>query len=90
LTHVAAQRRSLSARSGSLKEFIERILRVHRGRMAVKDVTAAVLTSGYKSRHKTLRHSVHKLLAAMPHIIQVARGQYRLRAWRAAVVPVAP
>jgi hypothetical protein len=78
LTHAAGQRPS--ARKGSLKEFIERVVRAHRGPMAVKDVTTAVLKAGYKSRDKTLRHSVHKLLAAMPHVAKVARGQYQLRA----------
>jgi hypothetical protein len=79
LTPAAGQRRSASARKGSLKEFIERVVRIHRGPMAVKDVTAAVLDAGYKSQQKTLRHSVHKLLTAMPHVIKVARGQYQVR-----------
>jgi hypothetical protein len=78
--HAAGHRRSTSARTGSLNEFVERVLRAHRGPMAVKDVTAAVLKAGYKSRDKTLRHSVQKLLAAMPDVIKVARGQYQLRA----------
>ena len=47
--------------------------------MAVKDVTAAVLKAGYKSRDRTLGHSVAKWLAAMPNVVKVARGQYRLR-----------
>jgi hypothetical protein len=47
--------------------------------MAVGGITAAVLEAGYKSRDKTLGHTVAKLLAAMPNMVRVARGQYRLR-----------
>jgi hypothetical protein len=47
--------------------------------MAVKDVTAAILKAGYKSRDKTLGHTVGRLLATMQHVVKVARGQYLLR-----------
>ncbi len=76
---VTGQRRIPGAREGSLKDFIGRVLRARRGPMAVKDVTAAVLKAGYQSRDRTLGHSVAKLLAAMPNVVKVARGQYRLR-----------
>ncbi len=56
-----------------------RVLAAHRGPMIVRDIAAAVLKAGYKSRDKTLGHTVGKLLAAMPNAVRVARGQYRLR-----------
>jgi len=77
---VAEQRRAPAGRQGSLRDFVGRVLRAHQGPMAVKEITAAVLKAGYQSRDKTLGHTVAKLLSAMPEVVRVARGQYRLRA----------
>jgi len=79
VARVTGQRRTPGARGASLRDFIERVLRARRGPMAVKDVTAAILKAGYKSRDKTLRHTVGRLLATMQHVVKVARGQYLLR-----------
>ncbi len=79
---VTTRGRGAAARQGSLKDHIARVLGARSGPMAVKDVAAAVLKAGYKSRDKTLAHTVGKLLAAMPNTVRVARGQYRLRRYR--------
>jgi len=76
---VTTHGRGAGARQGSLKDHIARVLGARSGPMAVKDVAAAVLKAGYKSRDKTLAHTVGKLLAAMPNTVRVERGQYRLR-----------
>lgn len=66
-------------RKGSLKDCIRRVLSARKGPMAVKDVTAAVLKAGHKSKNKTLDKSVGTTLTQMPKVVKVARGQYRLR-----------
>ncbi len=65
-------------RTGSLKEHLEQILH-GRGAMSVKDITNEVMSSGYKSRNKTLAKSVGLALTQMPNVAKVARGQFRLR-----------
>jgi hypothetical protein len=71
--------RGSARRPGSLKEFVERVLRGRRGPMSVKDVTAAVLKAGYETKNKTLDTSVQIALANMPNVRRIARGQYQLR-----------
>ena len=65
--------------SGSLKDFILRVLRGRVRPMRVKDITAAVRKAGYATKNRTLDKSVGNALAATPQIVKVARGQYRLR-----------
>ena len=79
VARVTGRRRTPGAREGSLRDFIGRVLRARPSPIAVKDVTAAVLKAGYQSRDRMLGHSVNKFLAAMPNVVKVARGQYRLR-----------
>jgi len=79
-----APRRSASAatagsrtRTGSLKYYIERVLAAG-GTMSVKDITAAVLRAGFKTKNKTLGTSVGIALSQMPNVKKVARGKYAL------------
>jgi hypothetical protein len=64
---------------GSLKDFVGRVLQVRGGPLSVKDVTAAILKAGYRTRSKTPSKKVQIALAHMPNVVRVARGQYRLR-----------
>jgi hypothetical protein len=75
----AGRARGGGARRGSLREYIERVLRGRSRPISVKGVTAAVLKAGYRSKNKTLDKSVGVALAEMRQVVKVARGQYRLR-----------
>ena len=66
-------------RRGSLKEHILRTLSAGGGAMAVRDVTAGVLRSGYRSKNKTLAKSVGIALADMSEVAKVGRGTFQLR-----------
>jgi uncharacterized C2H2 Zn-finger protein len=72
-------RRGGRTRPGSLKSHIEGVLRGHTGAMAVKDVTAGVLKSGFTTKNKTLAKSVGVALSQMPNVRRVARGKFRLK-----------
>jgi hypothetical protein len=64
-------------RRGSLKEFIENILRSG-GVMAVKDITESVMQAGYPTKNKTLAKSVGIALAQMHTVEKVGRGKFKL------------
>lgn len=66
-----------SPQPGSLRAHIEQVLRAHRGPLTVRDITAAVLRAGFRSRDKELPKSVGKYLAAMPNVVRLARGVFR-------------
>ena len=51
----------------------------HRGPMTIKEVTAAVLRAGFESRNMELPKTVGKFLAAMPNVVKVDRGVYRMK-----------
>ncbi len=72
-------RRHPAFRAGTLPAYITQVLHAHRGPIAVKDVAAAVLKAGYKSRDKTLPKTVGKYMAAMPGVQKVGRGVYRAK-----------
>lgn len=74
-----APRGRRGVRAGSLRDHIERVLRARRGPVQVRDVTAAVLRAGFKSRDKELSKSVGKCLTSMPGVVKVARGTFRLK-----------
>lgn len=76
---AARGRRGARPRKGSLKDFIGNVLRVRKGPVAVKDVTAAVLKAGFKTKNKTLAKSVGIALSQMPGVMKVSRGLFRLR-----------
>ncbi len=66
------------ARAGSLKAYIEKVLGAG-DVMSVKDITANVLKSGFKTRNKTLGTSVGIALSQMSNVKKVSRGKYALR-----------
>jgi hypothetical protein len=72
-------RRVGKTRPGSLKSYVERVLRTRGGAMAVKDVTAGVLRAGFKTKNKTLAKSVGIALSQMPAVRKVSRGTFRLK-----------
>jgi hypothetical protein len=71
--------RSGGAREGSLKDYVGRVLAASGSAMMVKDIAAAVVKSGYKTKNKTLATSVGLALADMGSVKRVSRGQYRLK-----------
>ena len=76
---VARRRRGTKPRGGSLKEYIARVLRGLTKGKSVKDIAAAVVKAGYKSKDKRLSQSVGKALAQMNKVTKVGRGVYRLK-----------
>ncbi len=64
-------------RPGSLKAHIAQVLRGG-GVMAVKDITAAVIKAGYKSKNQTLAKSVGIALTEMAGVTKVGRGKFKL------------
>ena len=66
-------------RRGSLKYYVDRVLRARGRAMAVKDVTAAVQRAGFKSKNKTLGKSVGIAMSQMPNVRKVSRGTFRLK-----------
>jgi hypothetical protein len=68
---------SSGARAGSLKEFIVQVLR-GRGVMRVAEITNAIKRAGYKTKNKTLSHSVSVALTEIPGAKKVGRGQFRM------------
>ncbi len=64
-------------RPGSLKAHIAQVMRGG-GVMAVKDITAAVVKSGYKSKNQTLAKSVGIALTEMAGMAKVGRGKFKL------------
>jgi hypothetical protein len=67
-----------AARPGSLKSYIADVMR-GKDVIAVKDVTAAVLDAGYKTRNKTLAKSVGIALTEMKQVRKVGRGRFRMK-----------
>jgi len=67
------------AREGSLKSYIERVIRAARKPMRRVEITAAVLKAGYKSRNKTLAKSVGVALRTMPSVKRIGRGVFRAK-----------
>lgn len=66
-------------RRGSLKEFIGKALAAGGRVMSVKEITAAVVRGGYKSKNKTLAKSVGIALTEMSEVRKVGRGRFRLK-----------
>jgi hypothetical protein len=66
-------------REGSLKAFIAKVMAAHPGSIAVKDITAAVLSSGYKTKNRTLAKSIGIALTQMPEVTKVGRGLFRMK-----------
>jgi hypothetical protein len=68
-----------SAQPGTLPEYIRQVMHAHRNPMTIKEVTAAVLRAGCKSQDKDLPKTVGRYLAAMPDVVNVDRGVYRMK-----------
>lgn len=66
-------------REGSLKDYIERVLRSGGASMSVKDITAGVLDAGFQTKNRTLDTSVGIALTQMPNVTRVSRGMYQMR-----------
>ena len=66
-------------RPGALKDRIAAVLATRKGPMAVKDITAAVMKTGYKTQNKTLAKSVGIALTQMPEVAKVRRGTFKLK-----------
>ncbi|MFO0838883.1 MAG: hypothetical protein U1D55_10175 [Phycisphaerae bacterium] len=66
-----------AVRSGSLKDFICRVLS-GRGVMSVKDITTGVRSAGFKSKNKTLSKSVGIALTELPGVNRMGRGRFRM------------
>ncbi len=65
-------------RPGSLKDVIHGVLAGAGGAMAVKDIAEGVVSSGYKSKNKTLAKSVGIALTDMKGVKKIGRGLYGL------------
>ena len=76
---VARRKRGKGPRAGSLKDYIGRVLRGLVKGKSVKDITAAVMKAGYKSKSKDLTHAVSKALVVMKNAVRVGHGVYRLK-----------
>lgn len=73
-------RRGRPPRSGSLKEFILKVLTAAGDVMAVKDIAEGVVKAGYKSKNQTLAKSVGIALRELSAQVQkVGRGRFRLK-----------
>jgi hypothetical protein len=64
---------------GSLRSYIDQVLRTSGQRMRVAEITAAVRAAGYPTHNKRLGHSVAKLLAVMATVAKTGRGVYRAK-----------
>ena len=65
------------AREGSLKSYVERVLRATRRPMRRAEVAAAVLKAGYTSRNKAFAKSVGVALRTMPGVKKIGHGVFR-------------
>jgi hypothetical protein len=65
-------------RPGSLKAYILDVM-TGSGVMAVKEITAGVLSAGYRTKNRTLAKSVGIALTEMKNVAKVGRGRFRLK-----------
>ncbi len=66
-------------RAGSLKQYIDAVMRKAGKPMRVKDITQGVCNAGYKTSNKTLHKSVGIALTQMPNVKRVSRGVFALK-----------
>jgi hypothetical protein len=66
-------------RGGSLRSYIDQVLRSRGAPMRVSEITDAVLRAGYNTRNKTLAKSVGICLAGMPNVTKVERGLFQAK-----------
>lgn len=65
-------------RKGSLKEHIIKVLSSSGKPMMVKEITAGVMKSGYKTENKTLAKSVGIALTQLPGVAKLGRGKFQI------------
>jgi len=70
------RRRRGGARAGSLKSYVDRVLRASHRPLRVAEITAAVRQAGYKTRNRTLAKSVGVALVDLPGVKKVGRGVF--------------
>ena len=73
------RRESGGVRTGTLKDYILRVLRGKRQPMRVVDISSAVLKAGFKTKNKTLAKSVGLALTEMPETTKLGRGLFGLK-----------
>ncbi len=66
-------------REGSLKWYIDKVLRDAGRAMTVKEVTEGVLKAGFKTANQTLGKSVGIALTQMPNVKKIRRGVFALK-----------
>ncbi len=67
--------RSQGYRDGSLKAYIDKVLRTSGAPVAIKDITRGVTKAGYRTKSKTLGNQVSAAIADMK-VRKVGRGMY--------------
>jgi len=73
------RRSSYGARDGSLKSYIDRVLRQARKPMRVVEITSAVRKAGFKTTNKTLAKTIGNTLPQMPTVKKVERGVFKAK-----------
>ena len=63
-----------------MAEYIRGVLAKAKEGVRARDVTAAVLQAGYRTRDKTFNKTVAKMLASDKRFRRVSRGIYKLAA----------
>jgi hypothetical protein len=66
-------------RSGTLKDYIHRVLVSNGGTMSVAEVTSGVRKAGFRTKNKTLAKSIGIALGQMPTVRRIARGRFRAK-----------
>lgn len=62
---------------GSLRDFVLKVLRQSSSAMGVKDISGAVIRSGYKTASKDLSKAISNLLPQVKEVKKVDRGMYK-------------
>lgn len=65
-------------RAGSLKDYIQRVLRQSPQALSPRDIATAVKKSGYKTKAKDLTKAVSNMLPTMKNVKRVGFGSYRM------------
>ncbi|MFQ5591924.1 MAG: hypothetical protein ACE5HE_12230 [Phycisphaerae bacterium] len=67
-----------AGRTGSLKNYILRVLRQRSGPMSPRDIATAVVQSGYKSKARDLTKAVSNTLPGLKSVKKVGFAKYKL------------
>lgn len=74
---VAVRGRGRAGRAGSLKDSIVNVLRKRRTAMSPRELSSAVVASGYKTKAKDLTKAISNILPQLKMVKKVGRGMYR-------------